>query len=101
MRSAVLGATGYVGRTLLDVLPANGVDAIGTSRVSQRSTFTVASRADLERVARDCDQVVVTAQLGAAGADWIVECVDGPRWLVFSSAQVVAETRAPGSDAAL
>ncbi|MCB0992765.1 MAG: hypothetical protein KDB16_17440, partial [Acidimicrobiales bacterium] len=46
-------------------------------------------------------RVVCLPQLTGNHVDWLVDRVDGPRWLVFSSAQLAAHTAAPGTEVAL
>ncbi len=43
------------------------------------------------------DQVVVLPQLDRDDMEWIIDRIDGPRWLVFSSAQLDSPVASPGS----
>ena len=47
------------------------------------------------------DQIVCLPQLTNDGVDFLLDRIDGPRWIVFSSAQLDSAVRAPGLDAAL
>jgi nucleoside-diphosphate-sugar epimerase len=63
----------------------------------------VANGSDLDRLlAREhFDQIVLTAQLTAQGVDWLIDRVDGRRWVVLSSAQLYSQIPAPGTEFAL
>lgn len=102
VRTLVLGARGYVGRALVGLLGADGHEAIGTSR-HPGAGVTVRTGADLDRLLASTpfDQIVLTAPLTGADVDWLVDRVDGPRWLVLSSAQLGSAVPAPGTSIAL
>jgi nucleoside-diphosphate-sugar epimerase len=98
----VIGATGYVGRTIVDLYREGGAEVTGTSR--RGGTFDpIADGVDLDRLLerKNFDQVVLTPQLTAPGVDWLIDRVDGPRWVVLSSAQLASTTPAPGTSLAL
>lgn len=101
-RSLVIGANGYVGSALMDLLPGAGLGVTGTSRRPGAHEL-VANGSDLDRLlAREhFDQIVVTAQLTGTGVDWLIDRVDGPRWVVLSSAQLYSRFPAPGTEFAL
>lgn len=46
-------------------------------------------------------QIVVLGQLTGPDIDWVLERIDGPRWLIMSSQQVTSTVPAPGAAAAL
>lgn len=101
----VIGARGYVGRCVTTAFSAVGIPVVRTVRSPRPGDATsVALRngSDLDAVlARyEPQQVVMLPQLGLASAMWMVERIDGPRWLVFSSAQMTSHVEAPGSDVA-
>jgi nucleoside-diphosphate-sugar epimerase len=102
-RVLVIGAAGYVGRAVVSTLASAGHVVTGTSRSPNRSDAVVTDGVELDRLldAADFAQVVVTAQLTSDNCDWILERIDGPRWLVISSAQVTAGVAAPGTAEAL
>lgn len=99
--SLVIGASGFIGGSLVGALPGLGIEAAGSSRREGRATLRVADGAALDAIVGQFDQIVVTAQLTADGVDWLLARVDGPRWLVFSSAQVTSSFPAAGTDLAL
>ncbi len=106
-RVLVIGAGGYVGRCLIDScseLPS--VEPVAAVRPSCRTiqgARPIADAAALDRLLADeeFDQVVSLPQLTRSDVDWIIDRVDGPRWLVFSSAQVASDNPAPGRAVAL
>lgn len=101
-RCLVIGATGYVGRALTELLPSAGMEVIGSSR-RVGADVLVAAGPDLDRLLclEQFDQIVLTAQLGASNVDWLVDRIDGPRWAVLSSAQLTAGVLAPGAETAI
>jgi hypothetical protein len=86
----------------MDLLPATGLEVTGTSRRPGADEL-VATGSDLDRLlAREhFDQIVLTAQLTGTGVDWLIDRVDGPRWVVMSSAQLYSRIPAPGTEFAL
>jgi len=93
MTSLIIGG-GFVGSVIEDRLRAN--DAIVT--IADRadcSPVSVGVPARLEGMLESAEQVVLTAQLASPGIESIVERIDGPRWLVFSSAQVTTSIVTP------
>lgn len=100
--SLVVGGSGYVGRVLVAQLRDRGRRVTVTSRRPGAADLVVAGAGDLDRALAGAsyDQVVVLPQLNAAGGEWLTARVDGPRWLVFSSAQLGWATPAPGDDVA-
>lgn len=101
-RSLVIGANGYVGSAVMSLLPSTGLDVTGTSRRPGTDEL-VANGADLDRLLarQHFDQVVLTAQLTGHGVDWLIDRVDGPRWIICSSAQLYSRIPAPGTEVAL
>lgn len=87
---------------MASALRASGVGVTTTSRVAGRADVTVASGADLDTLlaARAFGQIVHLPQLTSADGGWCLDRVDGPRWLVFSSAQVESAVARPGADLA-
>lgn len=105
MNILVLGSNGYVGQMMTSSLRARGHSVIGTVRhLSNRDGVAVVShRGELESMleANPFDRIVHLPQLTAVDVDWLLEFIDGPRWVVFSSAQVVSRFPAPDTDVAL
>lgn len=91
-----------MGRAVADALRAGGVEVTTTSRVAGRADVTVASGADLDALLaeRDLAQVVHLPQLTATDGGAFLDRIDGPRWLVFSSAQLDSAVPRPGDDLA-
>lgn len=100
-RSLVIGATGYIGSNIAKVLSAHGIDVQGSSRQPRPGYLQLFNGPDLDRVSARYDQIVLTAQLTEQDADWLIDRVDGPRWLVFSSMQLAAAVPAPNTEVAL
>lgn len=101
-QTLVIGASGYVGRALTELLPAAGTVVTGTSRRAGADRI-IAEGSDLDRLLARChfDQVVLTAQLTSPDMDWLLDRVDGPRWVVLSSAQLASRVPAPATEFAL
>ncbi|MDQ3897239.1 MAG: hypothetical protein M3326_08385 [Actinomycetota bacterium] len=91
-----------MGRAVVDLYHEAGADVTGTSR-REGADEVVADAADLDRLlAREhFDQVVLTAPLTAPAVDWLVDRVDGSRWVVLSSAQLSSRVPSPGTQFAL
>ncbi|MCP3934099.1 MAG: hypothetical protein GY708_01870 [Actinomycetia bacterium] len=106
-RVLVIGAGGYVGRHLVDSCAGSpSVELVSLVRPSSRTVpgaLPMADAAALDNLLADqeFDQIVSLPQLTRSDVDWIVDRVDGSRWLVFSSSQLRSGTRAPGVEAAL
>lgn len=98
----VIGGAGYVGRAVAAALRAGGVEVMTTSRTAGRADVTVASGADLDALLaeRAFAQVVHLPQLTSIDGGELLDRVDGPRWLVFSSAQLDSSVPPPGDDLA-
>lgn len=98
-RSLVVGATGYVARALSAQLPGLDLEPVSASRRDSAATLRICDGEELDAVlsARDFDQVVVLPQLSSPDLDWLLKRIDGPRWLVFSSAQLQSSASAPGA----
>ncbi len=99
----VVGAAGYIGAAVASQLAAMGHTVTGTSRAPSRADHVVGTAADLRRLLAEhpFDQVVFLPHLAGSGVDALLDLVDGPRWLVFSSAQLASAVPAPGTETAL
>jgi len=101
----VIGTDGYVGRHVVDAARADGHRVVGAVR---RPGSTVDTAVISHAAAFDdlifgtaFDQIVCLPQLTNNSIDWIIDRIDGPRWIVFSSAQLAATVAAPGTAAAV
>ncbi|CAB4887318.1 unannotated protein [freshwater metagenome] len=101
MSSLIIGS-GYVGTLLGQQLQTRGVAVTQTSQRLHPMFQHVANGADLDRLlsTSSATQVVVCGQLTSPDIDWVLERIDGPRWLVFSSQQVTSAIAAPGIETA-
>lgn len=104
--SLVIGAGGYVGRNLLNALRAGGVEAVAAVRTPNPvlgEQIGLGSASELDRALESgrFAQIVHLPQLTRDGVDWMLDRVDGPRWVVLSSAQVTSSVQAPGTQVAL
>lgn len=99
----MVGSSGYIGAALASSLAAAGHTVSGSSRTPARADYLVTTAQDLRTLLADhpFDQVVFTPQLAGDGVDALLSLVDGPRWLVFSSAQLTSAVPAPGTEPAL
>ena len=110
----VIGARGYVGRRIVASAIEAGVRVTaavrpGVSTLTDRpgelgadvgaDVVELGHGAALDEVlARSTfDQVVVLPQLDRDDMEWMIDRIDGPRWLVFSSAQLDSPVASPGS----
>ena len=101
----VIGARGYVGRHIVASAIEAGVRVTAavrpgvstlTDRPGEQGADVGADVVELghgaaldEVLARSTfDQVVVLPQLDRDDMEWMIDRIDGPRWLVFSSAQL-------------
>jgi nucleoside-diphosphate-sugar epimerase len=102
MPTLIIG-TGFIGGCLARNLRARGVHVTQSSRTPARSDVRVGNGADLDRLLakRAFNQVVVTGQLTGMGMEWILERIDGPRWIVMSSQQLASSIEAPNTPLAL
>ncbi|GEM_PF-2404920 len=105
----VIGASGYVGQALVEVSNSRGFEVVeghhrDSEPVDARSTSVVelSDAAALDRcLSGGFDgSVVVLPQLQGPDLDWILDRVDGPRWVIFSSSQLSSSTPAPGFEIA-
>lgn len=94
-QTLVIGANGYVGRHLVPFLKAHNRDVTCTPRITDL--------AQLQRLVQSSkfEQIISLPQLSKPIASTIAECVDGNRWLVFSSAQLTNTVSGPGKEEAL
>jgi nucleoside-diphosphate-sugar epimerase len=101
--STLIVGTGFVGSILPDRLRAGGIDVTLSSRTAGRADVTVSDGARLDALdaSRRFDQIVVLGQLTGPDIDWVLERVDGARWLIMSSQQVTSSVPAPGTRGAL
>lgn len=102
MSTLILG-TGFVGSVLAERLRGAGIDVTQSSRRPGLGDMTVSDGATLDALvgSREFDQLVVVGQLTAPDIDWVLERIDGPRWLIMSSQQVMSSVPAPGTRVAL
>jgi len=103
--SLIVGASGYVGRAVLARLRSAGVDAVAAVRsdaqdLGERILLDSQSSLDRALASDRFSQVVHLPQLTRDDVDWVIDRVDGPRWVVFSSAQVASTVPAPGTSLA-
>jgi uncharacterized protein YbjT (DUF2867 family) len=101
--SLVIGAGGYVGGCYSDHLAAAGFPAVRAGRRPGPGVETlIRSSSDLDALleAHEPSQVVVTAQLRDSASGWVLDRIDGPRWVVLSSAQLASRVPAPGHERA-
>ncbi len=98
MSTLIIG-TGFVGTALADSYRAMGLATVQTSRHVGRADLSIGNGAALDRLLGESvfDQVVVVGQLTGPAIDWVLERVDGPRWLVLSSQQLASPVLAPRS----
>lgn len=101
----VIGGDGYVGRHIVGAARANGCRVVSAVRraTESRDTAVIAHAAAFDDLmfSKHFDQIVCLPQLTNNSVDWILDRIDGSRWLVFSSAQLGAGVPAPGTEAAL
>ncbi len=102
MRTLIVG-TGFVGSVLSEWLHSRGIEVTQSSRIRSRGDVIVSNGAALDALIASCefDQVVVLGQLTGPNIDWVLERIDGPRWLIMSSQQVASIVPAPGTKVAL
>jgi len=98
----VVGAGGFVGSCYADHVERDGHRVVRAGR--RRGLDVVLStsdRLDAVLAEHEPDQIVVTAQLADPATGWLLERIDGPRWLVLSSAQLASSVPGPGHRQAL
>lgn len=102
MSTLILG-TGFVGTVLGEWLRSRGIEVTQSSRSPGHGDVTVGHGAELDALvgSREFDQIVVLGQLTGPDIDWVLERIDGPRWLIMSSQQVMSSVPAPGTALAL
>ena len=87
----VIGANGYLGRAIVDHLRGVGEKVVTSSSSPRRGIDVVtATRAELQTTLDTADftRVITCVQLGRECSSWVAGLVDGPRWIVMSSAQL-------------
>lgn len=101
MTTVIIGA-GYVGRCFAAELTTASKPFFLCSRSPGVGLTVAADGNDLDRVltAAGNGQVVVTAQLNGS-VDWILDRIDGSRWIVLSSAQLKSAYPPATADTAL
>ena len=101
--STLILGTGFVGSVLAEWLRSRGIEVTQSSRTGGKGDVTVSDGAALDAlvVSGDFDQIVALGQLTGPDIDWVLERVDGPRWLIMSSQQVISAVPAPGTTMAL
>lgn len=104
--TVVIGSGGYVGRCLVGSEPSDRARVIPMARPGCRTVpgavpLPHAAALDDLLATRDVDQIVLLPQLTNDSVDWMLDRIDGPRWLVFSSAQLASGVQAPGTSEAL
>lgn len=102
MSTLILG-TGFVGSVLSEWMRSSGIEVTQSSRTQCHGDVTVTDGVALDALiaSREFDQIVVLGQLTGSGIDWVLERIDGPRWLVMSSQQVSSTVPGPGTAVAL
>ena len=100
--SALIIGTGYVAGVLARRYGELGIAITQTSRRVDSQLVQIADGAQLDRLisATEFTQIIVCGQLTATDIDWVLERIDGVRWLIFSSQQVTSRITAPGTEAA-
>lgn len=101
MRALVIGR-GYIGGVLADQLRRWGIRVDIASRSGTEGTLVWRRQEDLCRLVSEVayDQVIALGQLASDGMAEVIGCVDGPRWIVFSSQQLAGRVGAPGEEIA-
>ena len=103
----VVGADGYVGRALLQAARAAGRPTLAAvargddDLAAGRIALTDVSRLDVHHELLSTGTVVLLPQLQRAQSDWLIDRIDGPRWVLFSSAQLASRFAPPGQEIAL
>ncbi|MBK9180738.1 MAG: NAD-dependent epimerase/dehydratase family protein [Acidimicrobiales bacterium] len=101
-RSLVIGgARGFIGSAIVDGLRRHGHEVVATSREGGDRRVSNGAELDGLLATTAFDQVVMTPQLTSSDVDWMVDRIDGSRWVVFSSAQLTARAPAPNARVAL
>ena len=100
---ALVVGTGFIGDYLAETLRASGIEVTQSSRAEGPATLAVADGSALDSVLSDgnFDQIVVVGQLTGIGMDWVLQRIDGPRWLVMSSHQLQSIIKGPDYGIAL
>ncbi|MFT5531252.1 MAG: nucleoside-diphosphate-sugar epimerase [Candidatus Poriferisodalaceae bacterium] len=106
-RATVIGANGFVGRHLVDALSLVADTVIACTSAEQPPTWqpeanvqqyplSDAAAFDSAPELFASGPVFMLPQLQRPSIDWMLDRIDGPRWVVFSSAQLSAAEVAPG-----
>lgn len=107
----VVGANDYVGRHLIDELSLVANQVIACTSTEQPPTWqaeqNIVQHALPDAAAYDSafqqfaeGPIIMLSQLQRPSIDWMLDRIDGPRWIVFSSAQLGATELAPGHEVA-
>jgi nucleoside-diphosphate-sugar epimerase len=101
--STLILGTGFVGSVLVDWVRGRGIEVTQSSRSPGHGDVTVCDGAALDALVGsfEFEQIVVLGQLTGPDIDWVLERIDGSRWLVMSSQQVMSSVPAPGTAVAL
>jgi nucleoside-diphosphate-sugar epimerase len=101
LSSLVIG-TGFIGTAVTLGLRSRGLEATQSSRSAGRDV-TIADGAALDNILANAafEQIIVVGQLTRPDIDWVLDRVDGPRWLILSSQQLASGVPAPGTEVAI
>lgn len=102
MSTLIIG-TGFVGSVLPAWLRRREIEVTQCSRKPGHGDLLVRDGAALDALiaSRGFDQIVLLGQLTGPSIDWALERIDGPRWLIMSSQQLVSRVPSPGTTVAL
>lgn len=101
--SQLILGTGFVGSALSEWFRSRNIDVVQSSRADSWGGARVRDGAALDALltTTEFSQIVVLGQLTGPDIDWVLERIDGPRWLIMSSQQVMSSVPAPGTPVAL
>lgn len=101
--SQLILGTGFVGSALSEWSRSREINVLQSSRADGWRGVRVRDGAALDALlaTKEFGQIVVLGQLTRPDIDWVLERIDGPRWLIMSSHQVMSSVPAPGTAAAL
>lgn len=101
--SQLILGTGFVGSVLSEWSRIREIHVVQSSRADGWRGVRVRDGAALDALlsTKEFIQIVVLGQLTGSDIDWVIERIDGPRWLIMSSQQVISSVPAPGAAAAL
>lgn len=101
--SQLILGTGFVGSALSEWSRSREINVVQSSRATTWRGVQVRDGAALDALltTNEFGQIVVLGQLTRPDIDWVLERIDGPRWLIMSSQQLMSSVPAPGTAAAL